>query len=433
VSRNFEMNQIVSAKKRVTGDVRLPGDKSISHRALMIASVAEGVSEIENLAPSADVQSTRQCLQGLGIKINARGATTRVEGRGLQGFQAPTKTLDVGNSGTTMRLLSGLLVGQPFSTALTGDDSIRRRPMSRIAQPLRQMGATIEATDDEFAPLTIRGGKLRPISYRLPVDSAQVKSCVLLAGLFAEGETRVIENLPTRDHTELMLQSFGAKIEKENLTTTVFGPAKLIAQHVYIPGDISSAAFLIAAALLTKESRLIVENIGINPTRRAILSVLMDMGASIEVINFATINNEFFADVVAKSSDLRAINIGGEIIPQIIDEIPILAILATQANGVTEISGAGELRVKESDRLHAVSDNLKRMAADVVEKDDGLIIRGPTPLRGAEIDSFNDHRIAMAFAIAGLIASGETTIRNSECADISFPGFFDILRQVAYD
>jgi 3-phosphoshikimate 1-carboxyvinyltransferase len=433
------MNKLISPKKKLNGALRLAGDKSISHRALMIAAMAEGVSEIENLSPAADVNSTISCLQKLGTKFKFKNGVTRVFGNGLLSFSPAREILDVGNSGTTIRLLSGLLAGQPFETTVTGDDSVRRRPMARIVQPLRQMGARIDAksdTDplrgkDEFAPLTIRGGKLSPISYSLPVASAQVKSCLLLAGLFAEGETRVIESSPTRDHTERLLQNFGATIGKDGGAISVAGPAQLTAQHVYVPGDLSSAAFLIAAAILTGGSRITIENVGVNPTRRAFLALLMEMGAEIDLINFANINNEFFADVSAKSSALRAIKIGGELVPQIIDEIPILAVLATQAEGVTEISGADELRVKESDRLTALHSNLQKMGAAVWEKEDGLIIHGPSRLRGAAIDSFHDHRIAMAFAVAALIAEGETVIQNAQCVDSSFPNFFETLEELA--
>ncbi len=425
------MTKIISPKKNLNGALRLPGDKSISHRALMIAALAEGVTEIENLSPAADVKSTLACLQKLGAKFEFKNGAACVFGKGLFGFSSPKEILNVGNSGTTIRLLSGLLAGQPFETTLTGDASIRRRPMTRIVQPLRQMGAQIYAENDAFAPLTIRGGKLSPISYSLPVASAQVKSCVLLAGLFAEGETRVVEPFPTRDHTERLLQNFGATIGKDGATISIAGPAKLTAQHVFVPGDLSSAAFLIAAAILTGGSRITIENVGVNPTRRALLSLLMEMGAEIDIINFANINNEFFADVAAKSSALRGIKIGGDLVPQIIDEIPILAVLATQAEGVTEISGAGELRVKESDRLTALHSNLQKMGAEVLEKEDGLVIHGPVRLRGAAIDSFNDHRIAMAFAVAGLIAEGETVIQNAQCVDISFPNFFETLEELA--
>lgn len=424
------MDKIISACKQINGTVQIPGDKSISHRALMIAALAEGVSEIENLSTSADVRSTLVCLQKLGVKIEVDGRSARVHGAGLNGFSQPTGNLDVGNSGTSIRLLSGLLAGQNFESTLTGDDSVRRRPMSRIVQPLRQMGATIHAESDEFPPLTIRGGKLTPISYLMPVASAQVKSCILLAGLFADGQTRVTEPSPTRDHSERMLMNFGAQIEKDSGAVIVRGPAKLTAQHVYVPGDLSSAAFLIAAAISSKNSRVVVENVGVNPTRRAFLSILMDMGAEIEIMNFAAINNEFYADVAARSAMLSGIKISGDIVPQIIDEIPILAILATQANGVTEISGAAELRVKESDRLRALSSNLLKMGAEVTETQDGLLISGPSRLRGAEIESFHDHRIAMAFTVAGLIAEGETIIRNAECVDVSFPGFFETIQEI---
>ncbi|HEX9653054.1 MAG TPA: 3-phosphoshikimate 1-carboxyvinyltransferase [bacterium] len=424
------MDKTISPANSIRGKVRLPGDKSISHRALMIASIAEGTTEIENLSNGEDVLSTLTCLKTLGVKIAVRGKTTVVGGKGLYGYRRSARKLDVGNSGTTIRLMSGLLAGQPFESTLTGDESIRRRPMSRIVQPLRLMGAKILAHSDEFAPLTIRGGELNPISYHLPVASAQVKSCILLAGLFANGETCVTEPYLTRDHSERMLQNFGAQIERNAGTVTVHGPARLTAQHVYVPGDLSSAAFLMAAAILTTDSQVTIENAGVNPTRESFIHLLIEMGAKIEIMNFANLNNEFFADVVAESSDLKGIKIRGEIIPQIIDEIPILAILATQANGTTEIRGAAELRVKESDRLHAISSNLQRMGAAVIEKEDGLTITGPTKLRSAEIDSFHDHRIAMAFAIAGLIAEGKTLIRDAECAEVSFPGFFETLEEI---
>lgn len=424
------MDEIIYPARQVSGVINVPGDKSISHRALLIGALAEGITEIENLATGQDVKSTAACLQELGIKIETRQRKSCVHGKGLFGFRPPAAILDVRNSGTTIRLLSGLLAGHPFATTITGDDSIQRRPMSRIIQPLRSMGARIRARNDEYAPLEIHGGNLQPIRYSLPVASAQVKSCLLFAGLFAEGVTEITEPSPTRDHSERLLQTFGARIEKNGPTISVQGPAKLTAQSFFVPGDHSSAAFFIAAAALAKESELYIENVGMNPTRSALITVLTEMGASIDILNFSTVNNECIADLIIRPSKLKGIRINGAWIPQLIDEIPILAVLATQAEGVTEIRDAEELRNKESDRLHAMAHNLKNMGARLDELEDGLSIFGPTKLTGAKIDPFYDHRIAMAFAIAGLIANGETIIQNAECVAISFPGFFETLHEV---
>ncbi|MFQ5771302.1 MAG: 3-phosphoshikimate 1-carboxyvinyltransferase, partial [bacterium] len=388
------MNQIISPVKKVAGCLKMPGDKSISHRALMIAGVAEGVTTIENLAEGADVKSTMTCLTNLGVKIKKNKNQPLVYGKGLRGFLKPRKILNVGNSGTTIRLLTGLLAGQPFTSQITGDDSIRRRPMSRIVVPLKKMGADIQANMNEYAPLTIKGGALKAIHYKLPVASAQVKSCLLLAGLFANGTTVIYEPFPTRDHTERMLQNFGAEIDKESLKVSVLGPARLKAQKVFVPGDLSSAAFFIAAALLIKGSELKIENVGMNPTRKAFLSILSEMGAKMDILNFTNFNNEFMADIYVQYSKLKGFKIKSNIIPQIIDEIPIFALLATQARGTTVIKGATELRYKESDRLKAISSNLNKMGAQVQETEDGLLIQGPVKLQHAELDSFGDHRMA---------------------------------------
>lgn len=424
------MIEKIAPANKISGTPQLPGDKSISHRALMIGAIAEGTTNIENLSPAADVRSTLTCLQQLGIQIETRENHTLVHGHGLHGLKEPNTVLDAGNSGTTMRLLSGILAGQPFTTTITGDESLRRRPMKRIIEPLRRMGARIQAVQDDFAPLTISGSELRPIRYEIPVASAQVKSCLLFAGLYAEGQTEISEPFQSRDHTERMLQYFGANLEKEGLKLAVTGPANLGAQTVYIPGDLSSAAFFVAAALLLPDSEIMIQHVGMNPTRRAYLDLLIDMGADISILNFTPIKNEFMADLLVRSSRLRSVDIGGALIPQLIDELPILTVLATQAEGVTRIQNAAELRKKESDRIHALALNLQKMGASVRELDDGLIIEGPTPLKGNEIETFGDHRIAMAFAIAGLIARGETTIHEAECVDISFPGFFHQLRKL---
>lgn len=426
------MNYIINPAQKISGLIRLPGDKSISHRALMIGAIAEGTTEIENLAYGADVLSTEISLKSLGVRIKKRKMKTLILGQGLYSLHEPKDFLNVGNSGTTMRLLAGVLAGQPFSASITGDESLKRRPMSRIIQPLRKMGAHIQAVSDEYPPLRIKGGNLAPIIYELPVASAQVKSCLLLAGLYADGTTEIWEPVPTRDHTERMLQNFGALFEKDGLKLCVSGPARLKAQTVYIPGDLSSAVFFIAAAILVRDSELKIEKVGINPTRQAFLSLLSDMGAKIDIFNFISIKNEFMADLIIRYSKLQGVKIGGELIPQIIDEIPILAILSTQAEGITEISNAEELRKKESDRLHALAVNLKKMGVQIEEKEDGLTIQGPVKLKGAEIESFNDHRIAMAFATAGLIAAQETKIKNAECVDVSFPGFFELLQEITH-
>ncbi len=424
------MHQKILPVNKISGCIKLPGDKSISHRALMIASIAEGTSEIENLSDGADVQSTANCLKQLGVKIKRKKNITTVSGRGLNGFKPPAMNLDVGNSGTTIRLLSGLLAGQQFTSTITGDDSIQRRPMSRIVKPLTEMGTEIHAVNDEYAPLRINGGNLSPIVYRLPMASAQVKSSILFAGLYANGINEIIEPYQTRDHTERMLQNFGAAIEKEGLKVSVSGPAKLKAQNVFVPGDLSSAAFFIAAAILVKDSDLKIENVGINPTRKAFLSILSEMQANIDIINLANFNNELMADIFVRHSTLKSVKIERSMIPQIIDEIPILAVLATQAEGTTEIRGAGELRYKESDRLQAVTTNLIKMGANVEQTGDDLIINGPVELKHFECDSFNDHRIAMSFTIAALIAKKTSLIKNALCANVSFPGFYEKLKEV---
>ena len=425
------MKQHIYPARRVSGKIRLQGDKSISHRALMIGAIAEGTTEIANLNSGKDVQSTISCLLRLGVKIENENDRTIVHGRGLSGLAKPNGTLDVGNSGTTIRLLSGILAGQEFSTNITGDDSIQKRPMARIAQPLRKMGAQIDAVADDFAPLSIKGGKLTPIDYTLPVASAQVKSCLLLAGLYSEGVTKILEPAESRDHTERMLSFFEGRVEKNGSGISVKGPARLKGQNISVPGDLSSAAFFIAAAVLVKNSEIVLESIGINPTRTAFLDLLINMGANIEMSNSKEVNNEPVADIQVKSSALKGVTISGETIPALIDEIPILAILATQADGITKISDAQELRHKESDRLRTVALNLKKMCAHVEENIDGLTIKGPVQLKASELDSFHDHRIAMSFAVAGLIAPSKSVINNAECVDVSCPGFYQELARLS--
>ncbi|MBN1466094.1 3-phosphoshikimate 1-carboxyvinyltransferase [candidate division KSB1 bacterium] len=414
------------------GTVRVPGDKSISHRALIVSAIADGACRVSGLSTALDVQSTAACLKALGVKINKAKDGVIVHGVGMHGLQPPRKALDAGNSGTTIRLLAGMLAAQNFTATITGDRSLRNRPMRRIIEPLELMGARIDS-DDFKAPLTITGGPLRAIDFASPVASAQVKSCILLAGLFARGVTRVTEPYHSRDHTELMLQEMGANIHSSEALAAVIGPSELHARDIDVPGDISAAAFFLVAGALLPNSTLVMENIGVNLLRTGILTALTSMGVNYQINDQVELNREPRATIAVKSATFRATTLGGAMIPRIVDEIPILAIAATQAEGVTTIKDARELRVKESDRLAALAANLTKMGAKVREKEDGLIISGPTTLHGAELDSYNDHRIAMAFSIAALIADGETTIKNVDCVDISFPGFYDILESIIHD
>jgi 3-phosphoshikimate 1-carboxyvinyltransferase len=417
----------ITSAKRVRGETAVPGDKSISHRAAMIAAIAEGSSELIHYSPSEDCRHTLACLRALGVRMEPAGDRLLLEGVGRQGLRPPEVVLDAGNSGTTMRLLSGILAGQPFESQITGDESLQRRPMSRIIQPLRLMGANITARDNNYAPLHIRGGRLRAITYDLPVASAQVKSCLLLAGLFAEGTTRITEPAPTRDHTEIMLTEFGADAVVNERTVSVSGQSRLHGRSYRIPGDISSAAFFVAAALMLPDSEVVVRDVGVNPTRTGFVEVLRRLGASIEYQNARRQHGEPVADLIARSSQLKNGSgwvIGGDLIPGLIDELPLLAVVATRIDGGLEICDARELRVKESDRIRATVENLRQMGAQVEEREDGMTVPGPQRLRGAPVDSFGDHRLAMAFAIAGLMAEGETDIGNREAVAVSFPDFF---------
>ncbi len=422
------MHTTISPAGAIHGQITLPGDKSISHRALMLAAIAEGNSLITGLATGADVRSTRTCLQQLGVAIEATPTRTRVLGRGALELRAPLQPLDAGNSGTTMRLLSGILAAQSFVSTIVGDASLSRRPMRRIVAPLEAMGAKLEASAEGTAPLTIHGGKLNGIHYTMPVASAQVKSCVLFAGAEAEGETTVIEPHATRDHSERMLAAMGAelRVDKDGIAIR---RSRLQAMNISIPGDFSSAAFLLAAALLLPNSDVLLQKVNVNPTRTALLEVLQQMGAAPSLEHVDGKSFEPVAHLRVQSQRLHGVRVEENLIPLLIDELPILAVLATQAEGETIITGAHELRVKESDRLQALAMNLRAMSAEVEALPDGLIIRGPSRLRGAAIDSFHDHRIAMAFAIAGLCADSPTTIQHAECAEISFPGFFELLRE----
>ena len=414
------------------GAVELPGDKSISHRALILTAISDGDCRVTGLSAAQDVESTMTCLRALGVKINKAKNGVIVHGVGMNGLQPPKKALNAGNSGTTMRLLAGVLAAQQFTAKLVGDASLQKRPMRRIIEPLELMGSRIES-DEYKAPLTIHGGLLRAIDFASSIASAQVKSCTLLAGLYARGVTRVTEPYHSRDHTELMLQEMGANIRSSAAMTAVVGPTELHARDINVPADISAAAFFLVAAALLPNSELSMENVGVNLSRTGILDALTSMGVNFQLHDQATVNNEPRARITVQSSNLGATSLGGAMVPRIIDEIPIIAVAATQASGVTTIKDAGELRVKESDRLTALAENLSKMGAKVREKDDGLVITGPTPLKGAVLDSHGDHRIAMAFSIAALIAEGETTIQNAECVDISFPHFYDRLEAIQHD
>ncbi|MEP6787845.1 MAG: 3-phosphoshikimate 1-carboxyvinyltransferase [Acidobacteriota bacterium] len=423
----------ISLAVSIVGSVRLPGDKSISHRAAIFAAIADGTTRIDNFATSADCSSTLECLKALGVNMRREGDAVIVDGVGKAGLRQPTGPLDCGNSGTTMRLMAGVLAGQPFDSTMTGDDSLRKRPMKRVIAPLTQMGAIVESSDGT-APLVIGGGRqLTGIEYQPPVASAQVKSCVLLAGLFADGKTSVVETTPTRDHTERLLRWFGVNVDTEirpaGAVHSVSGTSNLQARDLTVPGDISSAAFFLVAAACLPGSDITMPNVGTNPTRSAILSVLERVGARLSPISEAVSIGEP-AEAIHIQGGLapqdKTVILDGPIIANLIDEIPILAILGTQLDHGLEIRDAAELRVKESDRISAVVENLKRMGASVTEFPDGFKVERST-LHGAAIDSFGDHRIAMAFGVAGLLADGETEIIGAECADVSFPGFFETL------
>jgi len=421
----------IHPKKRLTGSVRFGGDKSISHRYAMLAAIAEGRSEIGNFSSSADCQSTLNCLEKLGVEIVRQRDVVAIEGVGLRGLCAPAGPLDAGNSGSTLRMLSGILAAQPFRSVLTGDASLSRRPMKRVIDPLTRMGAHIQSAPGGMPPLEIEGSALHPIRYELPVASAQVKTAVLVAGLFTEGETTVIEPIPTRDHTEIALEQMGAKISRHQKTMSLQGPARLGGANFQVPGDISSAAFFLVAALLVPESKLTLHNLCLNPTRTGLLDVLMPMGARIRALNQRIMHGELTGDLQVESSQLAGGEIPNEIIPGLIDELPVLSVLGTQTAHGLSFHGAAELRVKESDRLRAVAENLRRMGAEVEEFPDGLRVAGRQKLRGATIETYGDHRIAMAFAVAGLLAEGTTVIEDSDCVGISFPNFFDEMEKIS--
>jgi 3-phosphoshikimate 1-carboxyvinyltransferase len=429
------MIKTINAPARIQGVVQLPGDKSISHRYAMLAAISEGVSTLNHFAASKDCHSTLDCLRSLGVEMDEIGDSVTIHGLGLRGLRAPGRILDAGNSGTTMRLLSGILAGHPFESTISGDQSLNNRPMGRIIRPLRSMNASIESRQGELPPLRIRGGFLKGIQYRLPVASAQVKSCILLAGLYGEGPTAVEETVPTRDHTEIALKEFGASIRMKGNWIEVDPAPVLQAKRLLIPGDLSGAAFFIVAAALSPNSDLVLPGVGLNGRRRELLDYLTSAGLDLEILNVSEDAGESRGDLRVRYSpnllQRQLPPIKGELAAALIDEIPVLSVLGSQVQGGLEISDAHELRIKESDRISALAANLKSMCAEVDEKPDGLIISGGQKLRGAEITTHGDHRIAMAFAVAGLFAQAETRIHEAECADVSFPGFWEALEKAA--
>ena len=410
------------------GEVTVPGDKSISHRAVMFGALSQGTTEVTNFLQGADCLSTIDCFRRLGIQIENTPEKILVHGKGLHGLTQSNTMLDAGNSGTTTRLISGILAGQTFETTLNGDESIQSRPMKRIMEPLSMMGADIKSIyGNNCAPLKITGAPLHGIHYHSKVASAQVKSCILLAGLYADDITKVTEPSISRNHTELMLRGFGAKVTCDGKTASISPDPELFGQKIEVPGDISSAAYFIAAGLIVPGSEILVKNVGINPTRDGLIRVCQDMGADISLLNKRENGGEPVADVLVRYSNLKATTIEGEIIPTLIDELPMIAVMACFANGTTIIKDAAELKVKESDRIAVMVDNLSRMGAHITATDDGMIIEGGYPLHGAVIDSHLDHRIAMSFAIAALAADGETEIKDAECVNISYPNFYEEL------
>lgn len=422
---------IFTRKQSLHGCLTVPGDKSISHRSIMLGALAEGTTEVHGFLQGADCLSSISCFEKMGVQIENQGDTVRIHGLGLHNLHAPSVTLDVGNSGTTTRLMSGILAAQSFTSLVDGDASIRKRPMKRIITPLTQMGASITSLNqNDCAPLRIEGKPLHGIHYQSPVASAQVKSAILLAGLYADGETSVTEPYVSRNHTELMFEAFGVPVHREGTTVTIRPIDSLNAQKILVPGDISSAAYFLVAGLITPNSELVIRNVGINPTRDGILDVCRAMGADITLERVSDTIGEPTADILVRTSALHSTVIEGAVIPKLIDELPIIAVLACFAEGTTVIRDAQELKVKESNRIDVMVHSLSAMGADIEATDDGMIIHGGKPLHGAVIDSNLDHRIAMSFAIAGMNADGETEIQGSECVNISYPNFYSDLERL---
>ena len=425
------MQQRISPASAITGAITLPGDKSISHRYAMISAIADGDSRIHNYSTGADCHSTLGCVRALGIDVEEAGTEVVIRGRGLDGLRAPAGDLDAGNSGSTIRMLSGILAAQPFLTRIFGDESLSRRPMQRIMRPLAEMGAEIHAREDKFPPLEIHGARLRPIDYTLPVPSAQVKTCVLFAGLFAEGRTSVSEPVASRDHTEIALREFGADLTVADRKISLTGRPHLTGRELMVPSDLSSAAFFIVAALLVPGSQLTIRGVGLNPTRSALLDFLTGMGARILIPTLESSNGELVGDIVVQHSELKGGTVEGALSAALIDEIPVLAVLGAATEEGLTVRDAGELRVKETDRIRTVVENLRRLGVQAEERPDGMVIPGRQKFRAAEFDSFGDHRIAMAFAVAALRADGPSVIENADAASVSFPEFWSTLAGIA--
>lgn len=422
------MNKIIYPKENISGVFSVPGDKSISHRAVMFGSISKGIAEVEGFLDGEDCRATIDCFRELGIKIEQNGDKVKVFGKGLRGLEKPSKQLYAGNSGTTIRLMSGILAAQDFDCEITGDGSIQKRPMGRVIAPLSLMGADIRGkVNENLAPLAIRGGKLHGIDYTLPVASAQVKSAIILASLYADGETVITEPAPSRDHTEIMLNYLGANITSKNGKIISNKTDELYAKKVMIPGDISSAAYLIVAGLIVPDSKIIITDVGVNITRTGIISALRQMGGNIEVLNRRLLCGEWVADIAVSSSKLVATTLKGSIIPRLIDEIPVFAVAALSAEGKTVIKDAQELKVKESNRIRTMAAELGKMGAEIIETEDGMIIEGGQSLHGAKVESHGDHRVAMSLAVAALTAKGETEICGAECADVSFPAYYEAI------
>jgi 3-phosphoshikimate 1-carboxyvinyltransferase len=425
------LEQSISPASTITGDISLPGDKSISHRYAMISAIALGATRLGNYPTGADCHSTLNCVRGLGIEVEGAGTEFIIHGKGLDGLRRPAAALDAGNSGSTIRMLSGILAAQPFPTRIFGDESLSRRPMRRITQPLAAMGARIRAHEDKFPPLEIDGCKLQPISYTLPVPSAQVKTCVLFAGLFTEGTTSIIEPMPSRDHTEIALREFGAEITIAQRKVSLAGCPHLTGRELVVPADLSSAAFFIVAALLVPGSHLTIRGVGLNPTRTALLDVLTGMGARIRIPKVESRNGELVGDLVVEHSGLSGGVIEGATTAALIDEIPVLAVLGAATEEGLTVKDASELRIKETDRIRTVVENLRRLGVQAEELSDGMVIPGRQTFRAARFDSYGDHRIAMAFAVAALRADGDCVIEGAEAASVSFPEFWETLARIA--
>lgn len=408
----------------------LPGDKSISHRYAMLAAIAEGPSKLHNYSSGADCHSTLKCMASLGVSWTKEGKTVSIEGRGLAGLQAPAEKLDAGNSGSTIRMLSGILAAQPFETTIGGDESLSKRPMGRIMTPLREMGANIEAVQDRYPPLRIHGGPLRAIDYTLPVASAQVKSCVLFAGLYTDGVTTVRESIRTRDHSELALREFGAEVEIKRGVISIEGKPRLKGKELLVPGDLSSAAFYLVAAMVVPDSNLTLQAVGLNPTRAALVDFLAAAGAGIRIPQIEQNGGELVGSLSIKSGRIRGGLIEKELTAALIDEIPVLAVLGAMSEEGLTVRDAAELRVKETDRIATVAENFRRMGVSIEEAADGFHVPGKQRFRAAKLDSFGDHRIAMAFAVAALAADGECLLENAEAASVSYPEFYETLRSI---